>query len=703
MFYGNVQRIQGKAIRNDAKRILSPQIQNTGSLRIPFGFELRGRTNADSTRSFLRQCNKKIIVSAAVKPLRACTGEVVDHVQRAPLTFANGYTSSGCTSPGVETILVVGRSILEAHARAYHLYDDEFGNKQKGTFFPLRRRPVSGPSLSLRGALVRMSSRGGAADSARTRTRTHTHSEISITLHTAYAQLKTNSSADLQAADTFMQFNYYFAYPLDAIYTWTTSQFRVILLGVSSTNWGWDTGFARPMRVKQGEYRTTLECKGGGKREIPEKNPAASSDSIPTCLNLSTTPTGIKPVPHRWGGGGRKSDGHATAAPMSVRSFQSDVTCVIFQRLDNVCLNVGPLSLWYPSNTRMKPSSTLSSFCLRVRFCVLDLCLTEALVAAYGTHTTATELWFRDRSFGNLEVGPSLSQLCDSGEVHAFDHVWTLRIGRRRLGQRSPGGDKQRVDQWLKSSKHTCLLVITNNTIEENAVSFDRVYVYVASVTLELSLHGGGGGGRLSGISKLPGSISRDPDVPTHEFWVIEVRMEQRRNKRPGGTGVPRENPLTNGIVRHDSHMRKSGLSRPGIEPGSPWWEANGLTTRPPLPHPLLRKLWRHAKFALLCGIRLNFTVLYALELESFLHWLLHRGEAKPILTELHVIGAHNCELSLFTGNRSVAYTHYCKNTGSVGVCVRTRHRPIGPYTPDTTLCFTAFIIGRSSTNGDPS
>ncbi|KAJ8878398.1 hypothetical protein PR048_018976 [Dryococelus australis] len=34
--------------------------------------------------------------------------------------------------------------------------------------------------------------------------------------------------------------------------------------------------------------------------------------------------------------------------------------------------------------------------------------------------------------------------------------------------------------------------------------------------------------------------------------------MEQPRNERPGETGDPRENPLTNGIVRHDSNMRKN-------------------------------------------------------------------------------------------------------------------------------------------------
>ncbi|KAJ8877830.1 hypothetical protein PR048_022288 [Dryococelus australis] len=36
--------------------------------------------------------------------------------------------------------------------------------------------------------------------------------------------------------------------------------------------------------------------------------------------------------------------------------------------------------------------------------------------------------------------------------------------------------------------------------------------------------------------------------------------------------------------VRHDSHMRKSGATRPGIEPGSPWWEASRLTAQPPWP-----------------------------------------------------------------------------------------------------------------------
>ncbi|KAJ8877791.1 hypothetical protein PR048_022248 [Dryococelus australis] len=74
---------------------------------------------------------------------------------------------------------------------------------------------------------------------------------------------------------------------------------------------------------------------------------------------------------------------------------------------------------------------------------------------------------------------------------------------------------------------------------------------------------------------------SCDAKVPMR---VIEVSMEQRRNEMAGETSDPRENPPNNGIVRHDSHMRRSGVTQPGIEPGSPWWEASRPTAQPPWP-----------------------------------------------------------------------------------------------------------------------
>ncbi|KAJ8871332.1 hypothetical protein PR048_027649 [Dryococelus australis] len=60
------------------------------------------------------------------------------------------------------------------------------------------------------------------------------------------------------------------------------------------------------------------------------------------------------------------------------------------------------------------------------------------------------------------------------------------------------------------------------------------------------------------------------------------ANMEQRRNEGAGETGEPRENPPANGIVRNDSHLRKSDVAQPGIEPGSPWWEASVLIAQPP-------------------------------------------------------------------------------------------------------------------------
>ncbi|KAJ8872601.1 hypothetical protein PR048_026207 [Dryococelus australis] len=58
-------------------------------------------------------------------------------------------------------------------------------------------------------------------------------------------------------------------------------------------------------------------------------------------------------------------------------------------------------------------------------------------------------------------------------------------------------------------------------------------------------------------------------------------RMEQHRNERVGKREIPEKNPPTSGIVRHDSHLRKSET-----EPGSPW-EASSLTAEPPRPRVL--------------------------------------------------------------------------------------------------------------------
>ncbi|KAJ8868627.1 hypothetical protein PR048_030166 [Dryococelus australis] len=57
----------------------------------------------------------------------------------------------------------------------------------------------------------------------------------------------------------------------------------------------------------------------------------------------------------------------------------------------------------------------------------------------------------------------------------------------------------------------------------------------------------------------------------------------RHRNEGVEETGDPRENPPTNGIVRHESLV-----TRPGFEPSSPWWEASVLIAQPPLPQTTL-------------------------------------------------------------------------------------------------------------------
>ncbi|KAJ8873510.1 hypothetical protein PR048_024328 [Dryococelus australis] len=56
--------------------------------------------------------------------------------------------------------------------------------------------------------------------------------------------------------------------------------------------------------------------------------------------------------------------------------------------------------------------------------------------------------------------------------------------------------------------------------------------------------------------------------VLSRAFWRFRRMISDQVNANPG------EGPPTSGIVRHDSHLLKSGDSA-GIEPSSPWWEAS--------------------------------------------------------------------------------------------------------------------------------
>ncbi|KAJ8865728.1 hypothetical protein PR048_033249 [Dryococelus australis] len=62
-------------------------------------------------------------------------------------------------------------------------------------------------------------------------------------------------------------------------------------------------------------------------------------------------------------------------------------------------------------------------------------------------------------------------------------------------------------------------------------------------------------------------------DAHKQPMRLIEVNMEQCWNEKGRGEPEePRENPPVNGIVRHGSHLREPGVTRPGIEPLSSLW-----------------------------------------------------------------------------------------------------------------------------------
>ncbi|KAJ8888170.1 hypothetical protein PR048_007657 [Dryococelus australis] len=96
------------------------------------------------------------------------------------------------------------------------------------------------------------------------------------------------------------------------------------------------------------------------------------------------------------------------------------------------------------------------------------------------------------------------------------------------------------------------------------------------------------------------------PELACYVLVVLRIGAAPGLLGRGGG-GVPRENPPTSGIVQARSQLAKNPrVARPGIEPGSPWWEAGSLTDQPQRP----LADWTHSNLAT-CSISFS----------------LHRGE----------------------------------------------------------------------------
>ncbi|KAJ8873440.1 hypothetical protein PR048_024257 [Dryococelus australis] len=82
---------------------------------------------------------------------------------------------------------------------------------------------------------------------------------------------------------------------------------------------------------------------------------------------------------------------------------------------------------------------------------------------------------------------------------------------------------------------------------------------------------------------KKRGSDTGDTNMHAQRLIAPTRKACSVRPNAARETGDPRENSLTSGIIRHDSHMRKSG-TRSGIEHGSPCCDLSSLTAQPPRP-----------------------------------------------------------------------------------------------------------------------
>ncbi|KAJ8892418.1 hypothetical protein PR048_004998 [Dryococelus australis] len=85
-------------------------------------------------------------------------------------------------------------------------------------------------------------------------------------------------------------------------------------------------------------------------------------------------------------------------------------------------------------------------------------------------------------------------------------------------------------------------------------------------------------------------SVYRNEQAPAY-LATLHTPLLHSLIFQPLNGRSPRK-PLTSSIVRHDFHLRKSGLNRPGIELGSPLWEASSLTAQPPWPPTCWRNMW---------------------------------------------------------------------------------------------------------------
>ncbi|KAJ8873928.1 hypothetical protein PR048_024765 [Dryococelus australis] len=302
--------------------------------------------------------------------------------------------------------------------------------------------------------------------------------------------------------------------------------------------------------------------KGRGKREIPEKTrlPTASSSTIPTCdfeeIVVFTTP--------EWG--------RIWAGP--ARILRSDLATLAEQR------NLPALyDVWA---VRRCQSLTVYRSCnpcalLLRRFIVAIEQITSNKIAFKRVYTEVTF------AIGSEFIRHALDDSAPIADMKRNKSVWDYLVDSRIVRDGVTILDSQEWQRYQpcyhghKSFREQHLSLTMPDYHRHRR---HRDYEHVPARAVCSTGRGGIVVRLLASHQVEPGLIpsgvtpgfSRVGIVPNdaadrRPMGDIEVSMEQRRNERAGETGDLRENPPTNGMVRHDSHMRKSGVTRPEIEP----------------------------------------------------------------------------------------------------------------------------------------
>ncbi|KAJ8887786.1 hypothetical protein PR048_014004 [Dryococelus australis] len=204
----------------------------------------------------------------------------------------------------------------------------------------------------------------------------------------------------------------------------------------------------------------------------------------------------------------------------------------------------------------LKPIWTPLHICIDVVFCICDVFGHSRCNGSYDSAIeffgSAIDFFGRVRGVGVIGWRPSdktaNSNWCQPSAGDGTNHT---RLPSKADRVHSPAGPPD-FRKWESCRKMKLVGGFSRGYPVFPAPSFRRRPIFT-SVT-------------LTGSQDL--AVKSRPDLLTHSF-----ETEQCRNYDAWETGDPLENPPTSGNVRR---------SRPGIELGSPWWEASNRPTAQP-------------------------------------------------------------------------------------------------------------------------